>query len=115
MSSFRNSLTIHRYDGKPELQTNGRYKMPAQISLVVQASVQPLKATEMEVLPEGRRGCRAVKVYSSEELYMADQGNGIQADQFDWLGRRYEIVAVDAYQCGVINHWRMYAVEVNTH
>ena len=36
--------------------------------------MQPLKATEMDALPEGRRGSHAVKVYSDTELYMADQG-----------------------------------------
>lgn len=112
--SFRRKLTIYRYEGKPVLQDNGRYTMPEQIEVSVMASVQPLKATEMEALPEGRRGARAVKVYSSVELFMADQKSGQQADQFNWLGRRYEIVASDAYQCNVINHYRAYAVEVNS-
>lgn len=115
MSSFRKPLTIYRYAGKAVLQDNGKFVLPEQSVLVVDASVQPLKATEMEALPEGRRGSHAVKVYSDTELLMVDQGTGAQADQFDWLGKRYEIVAADAYQCGVINHWRMYAVEVRSH
>lgn len=109
MSSFRKPLTIYRYEGKPVLQGNGKFILPAQESFVIKASVQPLKATEMDALPEGRRGSHAVKVYSDTELYMADQGTGIQADQFEWLGRKYEIIAADAYQCGVISHcmqWR---------
>ena len=104
MSSFRKSLTIYRYAGKPILQDNGKFILPEQSSIVVKASVQPLKATEMEALPEGRRNAHAVKIYSDTELLMADQGSGVQADQFDWLGRRYEVVAADAYQCEVINH-----------
>lgn len=74
-----------------------------------------LKRLKWKLCPEGRRGSHAVKVYSDTELLMVDQGTGAQADQFDWLGKRYEIVAADAYQCGVINHWRMYAVEVRSH
>ena len=66
----------------------------------------------MEALPEGRRGSRAVKVYSDTELLMVDQQSGQQPDQFEWLGRRYEVVGSDAFQSGVINHYRAYAVEV---
>lgn len=111
-SSFRRPIKIWRYDEKPVLGDDGRYTIADPTEMSIQASVQPLKATEMDALPEGRRGCRAVKVYSDTELLMVDQQSGQQPDQFEWLGRRYEVVGSDAFQSGVINHYRAYAVEV---
>lgn len=111
-SSFRRPIKIWRYAEKPVLGDDGRYTIADPTEMSIQASVQPLKATEMEALPEGRRGSRAVKVYSDTELLMVDQQSGQQPDQFEWLGRRYEVVGSDAFQSGVINHYRAYAVEV---
>lgn len=111
-SSFRRPIKIWRYSEKPVLGDDGRYTIADPTEMSIQASVQPLKATEMDALPEGRRGCRAVKVYSDTELLMVDQQSGQQPDQFEWLGRRYEVVGSDAFQSGVINHYRAYAVEV---
>lgn len=111
-SSFRRPIKIWRYAEKPVLGDDGRYTIADPTEMSIQASVQPLKATEMEALPEGRRGSRAVKVYSDTELLMVDQQSGQQPDQFEWLGRRYEVVGSDAFQSGVINHYRSYAVEV---
>ena len=111
-SSFRRPIKIWRYAEKPVLGDDGRYTIADPTEMSIQASVQPLKATEMDALPEGRRGCRAVKVYSDTELLMVDQQSGQQPDQFEWLGRRYEVVGSDAFQSGAINHYRAYAVEV---
>ena len=111
-SSFRKPVKVWRYMQPAVLGNDGKYVIAEPVEMTIKASVQPLKATEMEALPEGRRGSRAVKVYSSTELLMVDQNSGQQADQFEWLGRRYEVVGCDAYQSGVINHYRAYAVEV---
>lgn len=111
-SSFRRPIKIWRYAEKPVLGDDGRYTIADPTEMSIQASVQPLKATEMDALPEGRRGCRAVKVYSDTELLMVDQQSGQQPDRFEWLGRMYEVVGCDAYQSNVINHYRAYAVEV---
>ena len=111
-SSFRHPIKIWRYAEKPVLGDDGRYTIADPTEMSIQASVQPLKATEMDALPEGRRGCRAVKVYSDTELLMVDQQSGQQPDRFEWLGRMYEVVGCDAYQSNVINHYRAYAVEV---
>lgn len=111
-SSFRRPIKIWRYAEKPVLGDDGRYTIAEPTEITIKASVQPLKATEMDALPEGRRGCRAVKVYSDTELLMVDQQSGQQSDRFEWLGRMYEVVGCDAYQSNVINHYRAYAVEV---
>ena len=112
LSSFRRPIKIWRYTEKPVLGDDGRYTIAEPTEITIKASVQPLKATEMDALPEGRRGFRAVKVYSDTELLMVDQQSGQQSDRFEWLGRMYEVVGCDAYQSNVINHYRAYAVEV---
>jgi hypothetical protein len=111
-SSFRKPIKVWRYTEPAVLGKDGRFTIAEPTEITIKASVQPLKATEMEALPEGRRGSRAVKVYSDTELLMVDQQSGQQPDQFEWLGRRYEVVGSDAFRSGVINHYRAYAVEV---
>lgn len=110
---FRKPLKVKRVIGKPKLE-NGILISPQATVFQIKASVQPLKANEMQALPEGRRTARAVKVYSDTELLTAGQ-NGQQADRLKWLDREYEVVASDAYQMDVISHYRAYAVEVNDH
>lgn len=113
-SSFRKTLTIVRLK-KPELMDNGMFTVPKEEQITVNASVQPMKPTEMQALPEGRRGCRAVKVYSDEMLWMPNQMTGQQADKFMWMGLWFEVVASDWYQSDVINHYRAYATEMVNH
>ena len=115
MSSFRRPLKITRKYGVPELKANGEFREQDEYTLTVSASVPPLRSDEMHALPEGRRGCRAVKVYSDKELWMADQMTGRQADTFLWLGVKFEVVASDPYMADVISHFRAYATEVNDH
>ena len=113
MSSFRKPITVLRYNGSPELLDNGTYMYPTPREFNVLASVQPLKANEMMLLPEGSRTARAVKIYTDKELYADDQRTNTMADRFIWRGRKFEIVASDIFQSDVINHYRAYAVEVS--
>lgn len=115
MSSFRRPLKVYRKVGVPELDEDGLFLEQDDKTITVMASVQPLKSNEMNALPEGRRGCRAVKVYSDVELYMPNQMNGRQSDRFYWLGVLFEVVASDPYQADVISHYRAYATEVTDH
>lgn len=113
MSSFRKLITVLRYNGSPELLANGTYMYPTPQEFKVLASVQPFKANEMMLLPEGSRTARAVKVYTDKELYVDDQRTNTMADRFKWRGKLFEVVASDIFQSDVINHYRAYAVEVS--
>lgn len=114
-SSFRKPIKVWRITGKPQRTEDGLLKYPEPQEITIKASVQPLRATEQDVLPETVRTCRAVKVYSDEELMQANQSDGQKADEFEWLGKRWVVVGCDAYQSGVISHFKAYAVEVKTH
>lgn len=113
-SSFRRPLEIYRL-GKAELMENGLFSEPSQTRFTIEASVQQLRPDEMQALPEGRRGCRTVKVYSDVQLHMPNQMTGQQADRFMWLGVWFEVVASDWYHNNVISHYRAYATEIAGH
>lgn len=112
MNSFRKPLKILRYDGEAELMADGTYQYPRMTELPISASVQALKPNEMELLPEGSRTARAVKVYSDVELFAVNQSKNLLPDRFVWRGMMFEVIASDIYQSDVINHYRAYAVEV---
>lgn len=113
-SSFRHSLTITRL-GESVLMDNGMFSTPSESKFTIQASVQQMRPDEMQMLPEGRRQCRAVKVYSDVELHMPNQTIGQQADKFMWRGLWFEVTASDWYQNNVISHYRAYATEMTDH
>lgn len=113
ISGFRKLVTVLRYDGKPELMADGTYLYPDATELDVMASVQALRANEMNLLSEGSRQARAVKIYTDVELYTSDQHTNTRADRIKWHGRTFEIVASDIFQSDVINHYRAYALEVS--
>lgn len=79
MSSFRKLITVLRYNGSPELLANGTYMYPTPKEFKVLASVQPLKANEMMLLPEGSRTARAVKVYTDRNFMLMTNA------QIQWL------------------------------
>lgn len=116
MSSFRKPFTVRRRS--PGTRINGRWVEGQESTLTIMASVQPLKLSEMEALPEGRRQSTAVKVYTSERLYGAraerDGQPGCSPDILEYMGADYEIVGVSPYQSGIIPHYKAFAVEVGT-
>lgn len=112
LSGFSKPLAIQRATDAPELLANGTYLNSPTEEIKIMASVQPLKANEMMLLPEGSRTARAVKVYSDVELLAAEQRDNVMADRFMWKGMLFEIVASDMYQSDVISHYRAYATEV---
>lgn len=63
-----------------------------------------------------RRNVAYVKVYT--DVYLRPQRaseagtDGQDADIIEWMGRHFMIVQCDAYQSGVISHYRAYAKEV---
>ncbi len=110
-SSFRKPTPVTRV-AAGEYNTAGVWVEGQPATLSIPMSVQPMKLSEMEALPEGRRSSRAVKIYSDAELIAADQDTGQNGDIVTWLGKKWEVVSCMPYQGGVIPHWKALAVEV---
>jgi hypothetical protein len=92
----------------------GEYEEGPPEEIAISASVQPLRMSEQQSLPDGQRTGEAVKIYSDERLYPAlQEGDGQTARRADRLiydRREWEIVACSQYQSGVINHYKSYAI-----
>lgn len=114
-SSFRRPLTIFRYSTTPTLKDDGTFVNGNRYPLTIMASVQPLRGKDLQALPEGRRGYRAVNIYTDELLITADQMTGTQADRFKWFGSTYEVVNVTRYPNTFLKHFEAQATEVNDH
>ena len=114
---FRIPVTIER-TSLGTIDDNGRYQKGTTTTLTIQASVQPLSIREQSTIvgPDGARNVSYVKIYTDTPLIpqSADSGQGeaTKADVARHLGRRFLVIQCDAYQSGVISHYRAYAKEV---
>lgn len=90
-------------------------------TISIKASVQPLNNEETQALSEGSRTARTVKLYTSTKLlperqaYTDAAGNSVAAQTADVLtydGETWKIIMCNAYQNGVISHYKAYAQEV---
>ena len=113
---LRKQHTIRRFaDGA---YIKGRWQKGVETqTLVIAASVQPIRNDERENLPEGKRMGRAVKIYTDALLRVDDNmGDALlrvddnMGDVLLWLGTEYRIIAQARFQMGIISHYRYYAV-----
>lgn len=114
---FRRPVTIER-TSLGTIDENGRYQKGTTATLTIQASVQPLSIREQSTIvgPDGARNVSYVKIYTQSPLIPQSaakgQGEPTMADIVQYLGRRFLVIQCDAYQSGVISHYRAYAKEV---
>lgn len=111
MSGFRKPITVLREAVGG--YTNGVYVPGARTATTTLASVQPVKmGTDMQALPDGRHMSDFKKLYSSDRLQVAADGEGLQPDIIVHGGYGYEIVDLDENQSDVINHYRYLACKI---
>lgn len=114
---FRRPVTIER-TSMGTIDDNGRYQKGTMTTLTIQASVQPLSLREQATIvgPDGARNVSYVKIYTDTPLIPQSAANGqgepTMADVVQHLGRRFLVTQCDAFQNGVISHYRAYAKEV---
>lgn len=109
MSSFRSPFTITRKSAGSYV--NGKWVEGSTSTFTIQASVQPLRGEEIQLLPEGRRNSQAVRIYTDTQLYVKtdEQTN---PDKLTAFGESYEVLSVEPWQSNVINHYKCIAVKV---
>lgn len=114
---FRKKHTIFRRKaGEGRYNDDGNWQAGGEMEkITIKATVQPLGMDEVDTLPEGDRAMHAVKIFTDTELFPSKQAaagrTALEADQLVYRERLYKIVACEAYQSGVINHFKAYAKE----
>jgi hypothetical protein len=85
--------TVTYYRRAPGVHANLDW-VPGALGAGVQivASIQPAKAKDLEVLPEGERYADIYNLYTYSELRTASQYDATNADEIDRGGVRYKVM-----------------------
>lgn len=79
-------------------------------SFTIKANVQDrLSWQDRQLLEEGNRGRRAIRIYTPTELIFADTATGQAGDTVTWQDRTYEVMYAATYRMGVLNHTKAIA------
>lgn len=114
MSLFNTfALVVTRYDSVSIVK--GRHVPDDDITSTVdiECSAQPLSGKEMETLPENRRNTSAYTVFTETELKTNDDDTELKPDRLTLFGKLCEIIAVQPWQNGLINHYECIASEID--
>lgn len=110
-SSFRQSISGTRFD--PDTNVKGRLVPGGSSPLNFTASVQPLSGDENLTLPESLRESQNYWLYTDTKLQTTDEKNKTKADQVTLFSKTFQIIRVEAWQNGVIPHYKALASLIN--
>ena len=109
--------TITVYRKAQDSYVNGVWVDGSETSFDVKAKVQPLKDTELMILPESERNRSWLKLHIQEDpslthsaLRCSQPGtNGWGPDEFVWQGYRYEVMKDRNFDDSILDHTRVMA------
>ena len=114
---FRKKVTVLR-TSTGTVGDDGRYTAGSTNTMTIKASVQPLSAKEAYTIvgADGTRNASYVKAYTDVRLYPKTSSEASQtypySDAIKIDDRTFDVIQCDAFQSGVINHYRAYCKEV---
>ena len=104
-------LTIYRKEKGSYVR--GVWVDGPEVEVVVEVNIQPVKPSEVQMMPESDRTREWYKVYSADLLRTKQEGgNGWDADQFEWQGHRYEVMKVQNYSMSILDHFKAWAARI---
>jgi hypothetical protein len=93
---------------------DGIYVPGTETQVTRNVNIQPLKPSEIMLMPESERTKEWYKLYCAEDLLTLQEGaSGHDADEFVWQGYRYRIMKVKNYAMGILNHHCAYASRIS--
>lgn len=107
-------VTITIYRKSQGTYVDGLFVDGVETQISRDVNIQPLKPSEIMMMPESERTKEWYKVYCAEDLRTAQEGvNGWDADEFDFQGYRYRIMKVSYYLMGTLNHHKALAARIS--
>ena len=105
--SFRQAHTLYRLTGS---LVDGYWVTSSEAEIAITASIQPATGKDLQNLEQGRRNGAVYAIFTDTAIQLSEQAVGAtpatKADQLVISGIRHEAVHVEAWQNGVINHYR---------
>lgn len=116
MILFKRNIDIIRTDTGGYYNDDGIYINNGTTRRTIVANVQPANNKDMELLPDGSRTIRAIKVFTDEILYSDQQETEYteerKGDVLIVDGVPFLVVRCDTWHSNVINHYESLAIEV---
>jgi hypothetical protein len=78
-------------------------------AIVITASVQSASPHDLESLPEGRRNAKTYRLYTDTRLRLVTMSN---PDKVGIFGETYEVNLENAWQNGLINHYKYIVTKI---
>ena len=109
----RQTLTVTRYTGGNRV--NGKWVEGTPYTFTIEASVQPLTARELELLPEGRRSSgESYKLYSDPSPILNTVTSSENPDQVEIFSQNFEVYSIERWENSLINHCKYIVTRVTT-
>jgi len=102
-------ITLKRHVAQTRSEATGEAVIAAPTSSTVQASVQPLNGKDRQVLPEGLRSRYGKRMYTTTEMFPADQDTGVTGDIVTIDGEDYEVFNVKRERA-LLKHYKVLAL-----
>lgn len=114
LTNYRD-LTIRRYSGE---YVFGEWQSNIEEEFTIQGNIQPMKPTEIMLMPESERTREWVKVYLArpDETLInprtAKEGEEYMADRLIWENGEYEVMKEKHYRMAVLDSTVLYCARI---
>ena len=110
MSSFRKTIPCTRTAAGSYV--NGIWVEGTATPFTIEASVQPLRAKEMIMVPEARRNSASYRLYTDTELFTVRPNVTTSPDRVTLFGETYEVLICEPWRNDVISHYKAIVVKL---
>ena len=116
MILFKRNIDLIRHGTGGYYNDEGMYVQTDTTQRTIVANVEPANNKDMELLPDGARTIRVIKVFTDEVLYSSQQETEYteerKGDVLIVDGVPFLVVRCDAWQSNVISHYESLATEI---